>query len=567
MSLLMNKIKKYWFVTILFLLSAFRMFLAVNTNYAVTTGKFDDELAIHLGYSLLSGEWLGDYSYSTLIKGITYPCYVALIKLVGLTYGQGLGILMIGASLVFIRMLYKFNTNRCFLLVAYAFILYNPGGFGGWTALHIYRDVMTMWLLLILFSCVIAIFANRKLAWKESYGWIAGAFISFVLFYYLREDCIWIYPFVFAAFLICALSHYFSPGEFFEKGYVTRIIKTMVFTFLPWIGVGIVGLGIATANYHNYGIFCVNDRTQGPFAEMMELIYRVEDDSTDEHIWVTKDMLWKCIDASPTLSGMRNAIEAGFNSRALDDGQVHGDIVQWAVRVGFHNAGYYTDAKETQNMIHKVVEELQAAYDKGILIEDNKLHLSAQGRGMTFLEIFGYIPDAVWNFYELSDYNGCSSYYPYYPTTDEELTGKFEIMLSTPLSQSYIDNNLFVFTEQIYSFILRVYQRIGKLALKCSCLFFCILSVYEIVQYRKQKKASKELEMIVPLCGLMLSGFLLIYVITVFTSFLSIYNFYNYTTGYYTIVSIFEVFVASYILKLLKKYLCTFAPDLGNGSK
>lgn len=456
MSLLINKIKKYWFVTLLFLLSAFRFFLSMNTNYAVTTGRFDDELAIHQGYSLLSGEWLGDYSYSTLIKGITYPCYVALIKLLGLTYGQGLGILMIGASLVFIKMLHKINKSKMFIVAAYAFILYNPGGFGGWTALHIYRDVMTMWLLLILFSCVFALYVNRKLAWRESYGWLAGAVVSFTLYYYLREDSIWLYPFILVAFLICAITHYFVPLKEF-RGYGIRLLKTVVFILLPWIGVGLVGLGIATANYHNYGIFCVNDRTQGPFAEMMELIYRVEDDSTDEHVWVTKDMLWKCIDASPTLSGMRDAIEAGFNSRALDDGQVHGDIVQWAMRVGFRNAGYYTDAKETQNMLNKVVVELQTAYDKGVLVEDKKIHLSAQGRGMNFSEICGFIPQTLDNFLELSEYDGCSSYYPYYPTTEEELTAKFEVMLSTPLSKSYINSDSFVFTEKVYHVILRVY--------------------------------------------------------------------------------------------------------------
>lgn len=550
MSLLKNKIKKYWFYIVIFFFSAFRMFLAVNTNYAVTSGRFDDELAIHQGYSLLLGEWLGDYSYSTLIKGITYPCYVALIKLLGLTYGQGLGILMIAASLIFLRMLYKFNKSKVFLVVAYAFILYNPGGFGGWTALHIYRDVMTMWLLLILFSCVIAIYANRKLAWQESYGWITGAVISFVLFYYLREDCIWLYPFVFVAFLICAFSHYFGPAKKLGKRYGTKLIRIVVFTFLPWIGVGIAGVGIATANYHNYGIFCVNDRTQGTFADMMELIYCVEDDSTDEHIWVTKDMLWKCIDASPTLSGMQDAIEAGYNSRALDDGQVHGDIIQWAMRVGFHNAGYYTDAKETQIMLSKVVEELQTAYDRGILIEDSKIHLSAQGRGMTFSEICGYIPDAFFNFFELSEYEGCSSYYPYYPTTEEELTSKFEYMLSTPLSKNYIDSELYIFTENVFEIIRKIYQRLGDPALKYSCVFFGILSIWEVVQCKKHKKVSKEFEILLPLVGLMMSGFLLIYVITVFTSFLTIYNFYNYTTGYYTIVSIFEVFVANHILSL-----------------
>lgn len=154
------------------LISIFRIYLAANTNYAVIAGKFDDELAIHWGYSLIEGEWLGEYSYTTLIKGITYPCFIALLKLIGLTYGQGLGILMVVSSLIFIGCLQKINKNKIFLLIAFVFALFNPAGFSGWTALHIYRDVLTMWLLLILFSSVIAVYLNRKLPWKKSIAWI-----------------------------------------------------------------------------------------------------------------------------------------------------------------------------------------------------------------------------------------------------------------------------------------------------------------------------------------------------------------------------------------------------------
>ena len=305
-------------------------------------------------------------------------------------------------------------------------------------------------------------------------------------------------------------------------------------------------------NFHYYGIFCVNDRIQGPFAEMMELIYQVEDESTDEKVWVTKDMLWQCIDASPTLTSMREYVEGGFYSRVQEDGQIHGDIIQWALRVGFRDAGYYVDAKETQAMLSQVVDELNYAYDQGILKADSKIHLSAQGRGMTINEILNYIPVAFDNFFELSDYEGCYSYYPYYPMADEQLTEKFEIMLSTPLSESYINNALYVFTERLYYIIQKIYHKLGTPMLKSSLLIFVLLAVYELYIYMKKRKISRELEMLIPLLGMMLSGFLLIYVVSVFTSFLTFYNLYNYTTGIYIIFSIFEVFVVNHIWKVVK---------------
>ena len=242
-----------------------------------------------------------------------------------------------------------------------------------------------------------------------------------------------------------------------------------------------------------------------------------------------------------------------FYSRVQEDGQVHGDIIQWAMRVGFRDAGYYVDAKDTQEMLSRVVDELKIAYKDGILVEDNKIHLSVQGRGMTIEEICGYIPIVADNFFSLSNYDGCSSYYPYYPTTDEELTGKFEVMLSTPLSESYIDNFLYAFVENVYHVIRKVYHKLGELILKCSCILFGLLAVYKVLTCKRKKEVSREAEMIIPLIGIMLSGFLLIYEITVFGSFLTIYNFYNYTTGIYVIFSIFEVFVGNHIWMLGKK--------------
>lgn len=536
----MNNVKNFWFVISITLISAFRIFLATNTNYAIIAGKFDDELAIHWGYTLLSGEWLGNYSYTTLIKGITYPCFVALIKLLGLTYGQGMGILMIVASLIFIRMIYKFNKNRFFLLISYIFVLFNPAGFSGWTALHIYRDTMTIWLLLILFSCVIALYDNRKLAWKFSVGWIAGALSSFVMLYYLREDSIWIYPFIILSFLICAISHYFPQRI---NCWSKNLLSIVFFTILPWICVGIVGVVISSLNFRYYGIFCINDRTQGPFAEMMELIYQVEDDSTDENVWITDGMLWKCVDASPTLRNVKDQIESRFEAAKEEDSQIHGDFLQWELRTAFRDAGYYQDASETQRMIQKIVVELKDAYKKGILKRDNKIHLSAQGRGMTFADIIRYIPIAVERFFDVANYEGCYSYYPYYPQAKEELVDKFEIMLSLPLSKEYIDSPIYVFTENFYSIINKVYHKLGRIILNGCCIVFCISTIREVLRYKREKVISKELELSLPIFGIMLSGYLLIYMITVFTTFLTVYNFYNYTTGIYAIHSIFEILI------------------------
>lgn len=323
----------------------------------------------------------------------------------------------------------------------------------------------------------------------------------------------------------------------------------MLFTSYPWICVGIAGLLISGINYYHYGIFTVNDRTQGAFADMMELIYQVQDEETDEDVWITDEMLGKCMDASASLGTVREEIENRIEVASEEDGQIHGDLLQWELRTALRDAGYYQDALETEQFLEQVVNELQDAYESGLLQKDKKIHLSAQGRGMTIKELISYILVSLKNFYRMSAYEGCYSYYPYYPQAKEDLVKKFEVMLSTPLSQEYIDNPCYVFTEKVYHFIGGIYQKTGKMLLVISCMVWAVAGCGEIFRYKRRKEISVELEVCIPVVGISLSGLLLIYMITVFTTFLSVYNFYNYITGIYVIYTIFEALASNYLWK------------------
>ena len=59
--------------------------------------------------------------------------------------------------------------------------------------------------------------------------------------------------------------------------------------------------------------------------------------------------LWKCVNVSPTLNGMREAIENRFEAAKEEDGQIHGDLLQWELRTAFRDVGYYQDAVDTKD--------------------------------------------------------------------------------------------------------------------------------------------------------------------------------------------------------------------------
>ena len=132
-------------------MSAARIWLACHTNYAaVPTGPYDEELQVRLGLSLASGKWLGAYNQYTLIKGIVYPLFLAFCGKIGITYGLGLGLLMVLAALVFQAMLGLVNENRILRGCCFAWVLYDPVAMTSWSGLRIYRDALGPWLMLLL---------------------------------------------------------------------------------------------------------------------------------------------------------------------------------------------------------------------------------------------------------------------------------------------------------------------------------------------------------------------------------------------------------------------------------
>ena len=109
------------YAAVLLFLAAVRIWLACHTNYAaVPTGPYDEELQVSLGLSLAAGQWLGAYNQYTLIKGIVYPLFLALCVKLGITYGMGLGIVMVVSALIFQAMLGLVTKNRVLRGICYA---------------------------------------------------------------------------------------------------------------------------------------------------------------------------------------------------------------------------------------------------------------------------------------------------------------------------------------------------------------------------------------------------------------------------------------------------------------
>ena len=97
--------------------------------------------------------------------------------------------------------------------------------------------------------------------------------------------------------------------------------------------------------------------------------------------WVTKKTIYKALDASPTLSKYRRAIDDNMyvDWGLTSDGEMQTDLFYWRLRYSLAVGGLYdTSGKEVNKFYGKVHKELQEAFKNGKLEkEDNVYHVSS----------------------------------------------------------------------------------------------------------------------------------------------------------------------------------------------
>lgn len=530
-------------------LAVVRIWLAAHTNYAAVNNPYDDELQMRQGLSIFQGAWLGEYSLVTLIKGIVYPEFLALCARLGITYGMGLGILTVLAACVFAAMITILTPDRRIAAAGFLLAAFHPAGCYGWAAVRIYRDALVPPILLILVSCLLAVFFLREKPVAKSIPWFAGLSVSFALFRHLREDSVWILPLVVTALALTVLGRAFqgrskekaSGSSAAEHAGPAACIMTAGLCIVPFLVSLALGNAIAARNEAYYGLRAENDRVKGNFAEMMELIGSVDDPGVNDLVWITRDMLFQCVEASPTLKQMEEGITYRYEESAAHqetpDGEkvseVMGDYTQWILRNAFYDYGLYRDAAQTEEVIGGIVSELKAAYADGTLKKDSRIHLSSQGRGMTAGELVAYTGRTAAGMAKLAACGGLKSFYPFVTRTSGETRKAYEFVLGIDLGEETVLSGAYRAADTVFGILSWVF-RIGLLAMHAAAAALFFRGIARCV---KDRGAAPEiLPALVSAAGLVLSAAALVYMITAFTSFLPEQFFYNYTTGFYPLV-------------------------------
>lgn len=548
-KLVQSNSKKIFYTSVV-VFSIFRILLLNHSNFHLYLEGYDDLLQVKNSVTLANFEWLGAYTNITMAKNIGFPIFLALAQYLNLPYAFLYGLLIVLASFVFIKAIEPCIKNYKILFLIYLFVLYIP--INHWGAFRIYRNALVPWFVLLVVSCLIGMFIRRQAAFNQYFLWSFGSFCFLGYFWILREDSVWLLPFIVTAITCLIVSNFFYFRK--DRGQLFSRIFASVF---PLLGICFITFFVSAMNYHYYGIYATNDRSQTYGAKLMTYLYKIDDgrdNRKNSDVWASKKSLQLAIKASPTLATIKKPLLANYTAWAGGKSNIKGDLVQWAVRSAMSDGsvGYYNNNPvETNNFYKKVCQELDKAFKSHQLKKKKGIFLSAQtgafyakdfseSIGLSFQSTFKILnyqdADPV---EELFHDNFSEKEIAYFqdvlvttiPRNTVQLINidvsqgkaKQEFGLTSTIDSMMVKNNALIRNHQlslkIQKGIVKIYKIISKIMIICGFLGYIVLLVR--LFRNKLKVNNNTLNFFLAITGCALSGFLNIMVVVLFSRWIT----------------------------------------------
>ena len=534
--------------------------------------RYDDRMMFENAGNLINGVWLGDYNSYTLSKGISYPLFLVLARKLFLPYSALLSLLQAAGAGLFVRALSLRLQNPYGRAALYLLLLFSPVSLTLLVTQRLYRMAIVPGMVLLVFSGMIGLTLRKDQPLKRQLPWALLTGFALAFFWQIREDSVWIMPFIAVmtvwniGYVILVLHNRIS-----RKQILLHCLVLILPMFLLFVG----NSGIAAINALHYGVFLTNDRTEGSFAELMSLFYRLESDTTvSSDIWISRDTIAKAENVSPTLQQLYPLLDTYVEDWATANGEIPGDHFSWVLRDAVQDSGYAEDAVSAQNFYNSVFSELLTAIDQNELSlkQDGAVYFSSQSRGVPVGEIPGILSDALQNIWKIAGYTDCAlsssarsagrlsdirrmeaftSCLAVYPTLSQFQATEYDSIANETL---YDFNE--VYSSGIVSLLNRitsVYRLLGRPVFLAALLCFCILT-FRVLREILHKNI-KDLELWILGCGLLLSAILLRFGCGLFTTWFTedMQKFINsfYSCGVYILLQMFKYLI-----------ICTVVPNL-----
>ncbi|MCD8132774.1 MAG: hypothetical protein LUE19_02835 [Clostridiales bacterium] len=498
--------------------------------------------------NILAGNWLGEYGQYAMMKGVTYPLFCALCAVSRIPYTILTAVLNAAAALVLVKAVRPVIKWNCLNYILYVFLLYSPITFYDHIAQRLYRNVLTGPLVVFIFAGMFGIYfnicgKNRRRVW--GYSVLTGICLFF--FWNLREDCVWILPFLAVA---SVLAFVFALKHREKTGKCKALLKRAVVIVLPFLLLSVGNLTICGINYSHYGVFALNDRTHAAFSDVVGLFIKIDYDDTDPDLdenmcFMSEEKFEYIIDHSESLSEYKDIFLSAYESWASGNSKgkyVYGDHIQWCFRNGLEQAGLYTDGAALQDYLGSVRDELEDQIETGVLSEKSGIFLSSSTRMIQPGEIPYFIKRSItYTANRILSNDELYAQTVYSTGTDGQIR-EWEYVVNSFILYPADEGGAYArFSDRIVTIENHIISVFRFLSLPLKVIAFLSLGVLSVLQLPNIKWKNRLLfHRWIVLCAVWLSAWLFIFMFTIFSCWHNL-NIPHYSSGAYMLVAIFEV--------------------------
>lgn len=338
--------------------------------YAIPAAPYDDRIFLIQATSLLEGNWLGNFTDLTLVKGPFYSMFFATSSWLGMSLSHAHLLFYAFAAWVVLLAIRQASPRMPIWIqsVGFAVILFCPvmADIG----VHVRAWRQPVWVSL----CVLVIASSGGLAMsarasqRRKIMWAAILGLSFGAAWLTREEAIWL-----ACPLVVGMGSYAICCWQEKLDWRRAILALSPLLLAPFV----VQL-VAWKNYREYGFWGIVEMRGTAYVEAYAALARVAPFQWEKRIPVSKAARMNIYEVSPTFASLRDEMEEGIGAIMMQitegavgipasEGEIAGGWMLWTLRTAVQRKGHCKSFADEQAFYRKLADEVNAACDSGKL--------------------------------------------------------------------------------------------------------------------------------------------------------------------------------------------------------
>lgn len=345
--------------------------LSLNWSNAIKPipGGHDNLKYVEMAHQIIQGEWLGRFTYMTLIRPPIYPLFLAAANALDVQMNLLQQMLYLVALLPLLVGLSRVGIG--FPRLAFICILasFHPGAL--YPATLTYSEALYTPAMTALAAAFVGLVATARKSPSKYLPWLLLFWVALPVLWNTKDEAVWLVPFLSVWVGLLAMELLGKRPAWEPRRAIAGILLLLAvpigasWSFNHWV---------RSQNLSHYGIEVVTELHEPQFERAMKSLIRLAPDTHRPNVMISSSGLDTAYGLSsefarvePYLSGEIGAQGWSWSdctNLGLCDG-LPSSVGIWAIRQGVKKQGYHESAKEGSEFYGRLADTVTAACDAG----------------------------------------------------------------------------------------------------------------------------------------------------------------------------------------------------------